>query len=41
VDEADRAIATADDLADRRAAEAQRAAEHAQAIRLGTVAAAR
>ncbi|MGH7105673.1 MAG: AAA family ATPase, partial [Acetobacteraceae bacterium] len=41
VDKADRAIATADDLADRRAAEAQRAAEHAQALRLSEAAAAR
>ena len=41
VDKADRAIATADDLVDRRAAEAQRAAEHAQALRLSEAAATR
>lgn len=41
VDKADRAIAAADDLADRRAAEAQRAAEHTQAVRLSEAAAAR
>jgi uncharacterized protein YhaN len=41
VDAADRSVAMADDLADRRAAEAQRAAEHAQALRLGAAAAVR
>ncbi|MEW6018987.1 MAG: AAA family ATPase [Pseudomonadota bacterium] len=41
VEEVDRAVATADNLADRRASEAQRAAEHAQALRLGDAAAVR